>query len=85
METQTQTDSREFKIEKLEIDAEETRHEISLIETTIKNVDEIKRECPSRSIKNNIEIFLTTLKQEKENNEQILQEITDGIEFVKTR
>ena len=76
--------NRDSRIEKLEIDKDDTETEINFIEQTIDNIESMKAELKPSVAKEQLELFLTTLKKEKEYNMDILQEITNSIEFVKT-
>ncbi len=77
------SESKEFRIEKLEVNKEETESEIQQIEITIQEVKQIADLKPLGIARDELNRFVGQLEQQKGINEGIKDEITDSIQFVR--
>ena len=75
-------ETNEFRIEKLEVKAEDIENEIGDIELTIqqvKDIEDTKRGLASEELN----IFLSRLTEEKSNMEFEKEEVESSIEYIK--
>jgi chaperonin cofactor prefoldin len=80
-----QNETQDFRIEKLEFDKEETEKELESIEITLQKLVGLNDETPSTSpVKQHIKNLLIEVEHEKQIDEEILGELNDSIEFVRT-
>jgi len=75
--------TNEYKIEVLEIQKEDTEKELILIEQTIQQVEKMKDNLPKSDAREELNLFVQKLAKNKEINEDILQEINDGLEHIR--
>lgn len=75
--------NRDFRIERLQDSKDETEQEIKNLNLAIEDLKELK-DTISGTAREHTELFLTKLKQDIDDNNQILQEIEQSIEFVRT-
>ncbi|HEY0090452.1 MAG TPA: hypothetical protein VGB37_16500 [Candidatus Lokiarchaeia archaeon] len=72
------------RLENMEISKEDTETELNYIEQTLNQFNLMLNELPLKSVaREQIEIFITKLREEKENNEQILTEINESLEHIR--
>ncbi len=77
-----QAETKEFRIERLEVSKEETEEELQQIELTIQEVKEIADTKPLGVARDELNRFVGQLEKQKEYNENIKDEIKQSIEQV---
>jgi len=75
-------ETTEARIKKQEISKEETEEEIQALKETLKKVNELT-DITRGIARDELQAFSKRLKQQIEINEDILEEIIQGIDFIK--
>jgi flagellar biosynthesis chaperone FliJ len=77
-------ESREFRLEKAEISKEDTEQEIKLLEKTYNEIQALlDKITPSTTAHQELKIFLKKLEKEIEDNNNILDEIKQSIDYIR--